>query len=258
MKREIMENTETVAEATQQNTTENAKAPTNVSAQFQYTADDLAKARSQEKEKVYPQIEKMREELAQLKKEKDEREAREAEKAQRRAAKEAEREAEKTAAQEKELKFKDLLKKKEEELNARIEHERLEREKALALLDQERKFQELDRYRRDRLDQEKDNIIPELLDLVTGNSQDEIEQSIAGLKERSARIFENVAQASQQTRKEMVGARITAPASGPLDNDLEQRSYSPEDLRNMSMADYVKNRSKLLGSSTNSGQGLFG
>lgn len=253
-----MENNENVAEATQQNTTSNASSSNSVASAFQYTADDLAKARAQEKEKVYPQIEKMRDELSQLKKEKDERAAREAEKAERRAAKDAEREAEKKAAQEQELTFKDLLKKKEEELNARIEHERLEREKALALLDQERKFQEIDRYRRDRMDQEKDNIIPELLDLVNGNSQDEIEQSIAGLKERSARIFDSVAQVSQQTRKEMVGARITAPASGPLDNDSEQRSYSPDDLRNMSMADYVKNRSKLLGSNTNSGQGLFG
>jgi hypothetical protein len=258
MKRETMENNENVAEATSQNTTSNASDSNSVAAAFQYTADDLAKARAQEKEKVYPQIEKMRDELAQLKKEKEERAAKEAEKAERRAAKDAEREAEKKAEQEKELTFKDLLKKKEEELNARIEHERLEREKALALLDQERRFQEIDRYRRDRMDQEKDNIIPELLDLVNGNSQDEIEQSIAGLKERSARIFDSVAQVSQQTRKEMVGARITAPASGPLDNDSEQRSYSPDDLRNMSMADYVKNRSKLLGSNTNSGQGLFG
>jgi hypothetical protein len=69
MKRETMENNENVAEATSQNTTSNASSSNSVAAAFQYTADDLAKARAQEKEKVYPQIEKMRDELAQLKKE---------------------------------------------------------------------------------------------------------------------------------------------------------------------------------------------
>ena len=37
-----------------------------------YTDDDLAKVRSQEKEKLYPQIESLKEELASIKKEKEE------------------------------------------------------------------------------------------------------------------------------------------------------------------------------------------
>ena len=60
-----------------------------------YSADDLAKAREQEKAKLYPQMEKMKEELAALKKAKEEEEARKQAKAAERAAKEAERIAEK-------------------------------------------------------------------------------------------------------------------------------------------------------------------
>jgi hypothetical protein len=224
-----------------------------------FTAEDISKARSQEKAKLYPQVEKLQEELAILKKERDDRAAVEAERAARRKERESERLAQQKAQEEEEMSFKTLLKNKEQEFETKLEQERLEREKAFALLEREREFQELSQYRQQRLEAERENIIPELIDLISGNSKDEIEQSIANLKERSAKIFENVAAASQQTRKEMVGTRATLPASGPLDNDSEQRSYSPTDISNMSLADYAKNRAKLLGNSGNNrGQGLFG
>jgi len=229
-----------------------------VTLQNQFTAEDIAKARAQEKAKLYPQVEKLQEELAALKKEREEREALEAERMAKRQAREAERAAEKKKQEESELEVRELLSKKEQEWAAKLEAERLEREKAFALLEREREFQELSAYRQQRLDQERDNIIPELIDLISGNSRDEIEQSIAGLKERSAKIFDSVAQVAQQSRKEMVGTRITVPASGPLDNDSDSRTLSPDDLKKMSMDEYAKNRAKLLGNSNNRGQGLFG
>lgn len=229
-----------------------------VQVQNQFTAEDIAKARAQEKAKLYPQVEKLQEELAILKKEREERAALEAERAAKRQAREAERAAERKKQEESELEVRDLLSKKEQEWAAKLEAERLEREKAFALLEREREFQELQQYRQQRLEQERDNIIPELIDLISGNSRDEIEQSIAGLKERSAKIFDSVAQVAQQSRKEMAGTRITSPASGPLDNDSDSRTFSPDDLKNMSLADYAKNRAKLLGNSNNRGQGLFG
>lgn len=256
------ENTEVVEETTEAPAMEafNEAAVEVQQAGPAFTAEDIAKARSQEKAKLYPQVEKLQEELAALKKEREEREAIEAERRAKRQEREAAREAEKKAQEEDEMSFKKLLKTKEQEFQAQLEQERLEREKAFALLEREREFQELQTYRQQRLEAERENIIPELIDLISGNNQDEIEQSIAGLKERSARIFDSVATASQQTRKEMQGARITSPASGPLDNDSEQRSYSPNDISNMSMADYAKNRAKLLGNGGNNrgGQGLFG
>jgi hypothetical protein len=218
----------------------------------------IQKARAQEKAKLYPQMEKLQEELSLLRKEREDRQAQEAERAAKRQAREAERAAEAKAKAEDEMSFKKLLKTKEEEWASKLESERLEREKAFALLEREREFQELQQYRQQRLESERDNIIPELIDLISGNSKDEIEQSILGLKERSAKIFDSVAQVAQQSRKEMVGTRVTAPASGPLDNDSEQNSYLPNDITKMSMADYAKNRAKLLGNSNNRGQGLFG
>lgn len=229
-----------------------------IAVQNQFTADDIAKARAQEKAKLYPQVEKLQEELAFLKKEREEREALEAERVAKRQARDSERAAERKKQEEAELEVRDLLAKKEQEWATKLDSERQEREKAFALLEREREFQELSAYRQQRLEAERDNIIPELVDLISGNSRDEIEQSIAGLKERSAKIFDSVAQVAQQSRKEMAGTRITSPASGPLDNDSDSRTYSPTDINNMSMADYAKNRAKLLGSGKNSGQGLFG
>ena len=221
-----------------------------------YTVDDLAKAREQEKSKLYPQLEKMREELSSLRKEKEEEAAR---RTQLEAAKQAEELSIQKAKEEEELSFKDLLKKKEQEFQSQLEAERLERERAFALLDQERKFQEVTNYRSSRVEQERDNIVPELIDLVDGNTADEIEQSIAMLKEKSARILSSAQQAMQSARQQMAGTRITNPAAGPLDNDSEQKTYSPDSIREMSLADYAKQRAKLLGTAaSNRGQGLFG
>ena len=243
---------DTAAEAAPETTLETPSMP------GQYTADDIARARAQEKEKLYPQLEKLKEELTLIKQREQEREAKEAERKAQRAQREAELAKKKKEEEEEQLELRDLLRRKEEELQAQIEAERAEREKALALLEQERRFQALMQYRQQRLEQERDNIIPELIDMISGNSEDEIEQSILALKEKSAKISESVSLAMQQTRKDMVGSRVTVPASGPLDNDSEQRSYSPTDISNMSMADYAKNRAKLLGNAGNNrGQGLF-
>ena len=221
-----------------------------------FTADDLAKVRAQEKAKLYPQMEKMAQELEALKKEREEAIAR-------KKAKQAEREAEKAEKQkrkeEKELSYKELLEKKEQEFQSALETERLERERAFALLQKEQELSQISAYRQQRVEQERDSIVPQLIDFVNGNSVEEIEQSIAVLKDKSAAIMQDVMQASQFAKQQMAGTRITAPASGPLDNDSESNISTPDSIRNMSLADYAKNRAKLIGDAANNrGQGLFG
>ena len=204
-------------------------------------------------------MEKMAEELAALKKKAEDAAAKEAEREAKRAAKEAEKAAKAKQQAEEELTVKELLAKKEQEFQAQLEAERLEREKAFALLAKEQQFTELMNYRQSRLEQERDAIVPELIDLIQGNSKDEIEQSIGLLKEKSASILASAQAAMQSAKQQMAGTRITVPASGPLDNDSESNSYSPDSLRDMTMADYAKNRAKLLGNAaSNRGQGLFG
>lgn len=254
------DNLEVAVEATETGSTEafNEAAAEASKPGAKYTTEDIAKARAQEKAKLYPQLEKTQEELAAVKKILEEQQAKEAERAAKRAERAAAVAEEKKKQEEDEMSFKTLLSTKEKEWKTQLETERLEREKAFALLEREREFQELSAYRQQRLEQERDAIIPELIDLISGNNKDEIEASISGLKERSSKIFESVAQVAQQSRKEMVGTRITSPASGPLDNNSDSLSLTPDSIANMSMADYAKNRQKLLGGSNNRGQGLFG
>jgi hypothetical protein len=217
-----------------------------------YTKEDLEKVREQEKSKLYPQIDGLKEEVALLKKEREDRVK--AEEAQRLAAEEAAKKK-----QEDDMDVRSLLEKKEREWEDRFNNERLERERTSALLDQERRFAELNDYRNHRVSEESESIMPELLDLVTGNTPEEIEQSIAGLKDRSVRILEAAQQSMQNARRDMVGSRVTVPPTGPMDTNLENQQFTAEQISAMSVTEFAKHRGKLLGQAANArGRGLFG
>lgn len=217
-----------------------------------YTEEDLAKVRSQEKEKLYPQIESLKEELNSIRKEKEEEVAR----------KEAEALALAEKAREEalsELDAKSYADARLAELQEQLERERQERERALALLEREKTFADLQAYRQEVLQQERDNIIPELVDLISGNTREEIQASVESLKERSARILESAQSAMQTARKEMTGTRATLPPAGPLETNSEQRPLTAEEIQSMSMNDYAKYRARLLSpTAQGKSRGLFG
>jgi hypothetical protein len=217
-----------------------------------YSEDDLKRVREQEKSKLYPQIDSLKEELNVLKKEREERLAEAALRA-------AEAEAEAKKKVEAEMDVRQLLEAKELEWAQKLEVERGERERAFTLLERERQYAELSEYRTRRLEDERDNIMPELVDLISGNTPEEIEQSITGLRERSSRILESAQSAMQNARKEMTGSRVTAPPSGPMDTNMEQNSFTAEQIAAMSVTEYAKYRGKLLGkSASDRGKGIFG
>lgn len=217
-----------------------------------YSEEDLRRVREQEKSKLYPQIDSLKEELNILKKEREERLA-EAEKLR------AEQETEARKKAEEDMDVRQLLVSKEKEWAERLEAETQERERAFKLLEREREYAEVTDYRNRRLQEERENVIPELLDLVSGNNAEEIEASIAGLKDRSSRILDSAQQAMQSARKEMTGSRVTAPASGPLDTNSDQQSFTADQIAAMSVTEYAKYRGKLLGqAATDRGKGIFG
>mgnify|MGYP006278950865 CR=1 FL=1 len=221
-----------------------------------YTEEDLAKVRSQEKEKLYPEIERLKDEVSLLKKEREE-------KAARKAAKEAEKLADKEAKskqkQFEELEAKDLIKLTADELREQLERERDERERAFALLERERQFADLSAFKQQVIEQERENIIPQLLGYIQGTTREEILASVDALKEQSASIMQDALGAAQNARKEMAGTRATLPASGPLDTNLESRQFSAQDIASMSVNDYAKVRDRLLGDAARGrSRGLLG
>jgi hypothetical protein len=218
-----------------------------------FTAESVEKAREQEKAKLYPQIDKMKEEISLLRKEKEEREAAE-------AAARAEADAEARRLAEQEMSARELIEAQRQDFAAQLELERAERERAFALLDQERHFQEVQAWKSDQIESAREDIMPELLDLVSGSTPDEISASIQNLKDRTTRILESAQQAMSSARRDMVGTRTTAPAAGPLDTNSDNKQFTPEDIKSMSMKDYQTHRSRLLGSTSAQGnnRGLFG
>lgn len=220
-----------------------------------FTEDDIQKVRQQEKDKLYKRLEdadlrvkSMEEQLSLL--------SAEREQALKQAEEKARAEAEALRQREmEELSAKDLLLKKEDEFTQRINQVEEEwrtkfneletqRQAQEALLEKERYLQSLESYRQRRLQEEQETIIPELRDLVSGNNEEEIENSIAILRDRSSAIIESIQQASQPTR--LKGAPVTAPPTGPLENQQEYQTMTAEDIRNMPMDQYVKMRERLL------------
>jgi len=198
------------------------------------------------------ETQKLKSELEEIKQQ------REAELAAKQAEKEAQ-DAEERLRLEADLDVRELLKKKETEWSEQLERERQERERAFALLEREKTFAEIQNFRQQRLEEEREAIIPELLDLVTGNTQDEINASINSLKDRSTRILESAQQAMQSARKEMTGSRVTAPPTGPLDINSEQRNFTADEISAMPMNEYAKYRQRLLSpKAQGQGSGLFG
>ena len=118
--------------------------------------------------------------------------------------------------------------------------------RSFALLEQERKFAELQAYRQQAIETNRDNIIPQLVDYIQGDTPEEINASIEGLVSRSNSILESAQNAMQQQRREMPGARVTAPGVGPLETNSEPRQFTAADIASMPMNEYAKIRGSIL------------
>lgn len=230
-----------------------------------FTEDEVAAIRRQEKDKLYEKLEKESSRVKALEEQlgviSQEREA---------ARKEAEERAHQEQEllrqrEEQELSAKELLSRRESEFNQKltqveqefmsrldqVEQQRLAQE---ALLEKERQIQTVESYRQRRLAEEQESIIPELRDLVSGNTAEEIDMSIATLRDRSSAIMQSIQQATQQSR--LRGAPVTAPPTGPMENQSEYQTLTAEDIRNMPMDQYMKMRERLLGA-TRGSRGRF-
>ena len=222
-----------------------------------FTEDEVENIRKQEKDKLYKRIEEaesrhksMEEQVSTL--------AQEREKAIREAQEIARKEEEIRRQREfEELSAKELLKRTEDEFNVKIQNVdaewqnrfaqiEAERQAQSALLEKERQLREVETYRQRRVHESQDEIIPELIDLVAGNTPEEIEASVEILRQRSAAIIESIQQATQPSR--VKGVSVTSPSVGPMETQTEYQTLNAEDIRNMTMDQYVKMRDRLLSS----------
>lgn len=228
-----------------------------------FTEAEVQKFRKDEKDKVYGELQQTQSELADIRKAQAERE-----KAEAAVAKQAAEDAK--AAREAEMDAKKLIESRDAEWNSRFEQSNkqwedrfaqinTEREQERALADKEREFHKFVGYRNERLQAERDNIAPELIDLVTGNTPDELEASITRLKEKSEQIAQSVQQYAQQTRAGQRGVSSASfPAVGPDTDNPAGKQITAEDIANMSIEQYAQFRQQHGIGGSQAGRGLFG
>lgn len=204
-----------------------------------YTEEDIERVRREEKDKLYGRIESMDSQLKDIQREREEREAA------LRAQQEAEAEARRREEEEK-MEVRDLLKRKEEEWAARLEELESRYETDRAVFEREKRFHELQQYQQARVAQESEFILPELRDLVRGNSEAEVDASIDEMKARTAAIMGQIEANIGQTRQQVRGAAPTAPPVGPLEQMTQYESLTPQDIASMDMETYRKHRERLL------------
>lgn len=224
-----------------------------------FTAEDLEKARREEKEKLYNRLNERDEalraaqaELESTRKAREEQEAAE-------AAARAKAEAEAKSKAEAEMSAKELLEARQREWEEKFNQLESERAREREVFAREQELAELQQYQAQRLSAEAENIAPELLDFAGGNSREEIDASIERLKAKSQQIVQSMTQAQVAARASMRGTSTTGFGTGPAEAHTGQRTFTADDIKNMPMAEYAKYRHQLVPAAIEAqrGKGLF-
>lgn len=228
-------------------------------AEPRFTAEDIQKARMEEKDKLYGKIQTIEEQnkkfLAEIEEQRAAREATQAEAVQ----KATEKAAAVQAKAEDEMTAKQLLTVKEKEWQGRFDALEAEREKEKVLREKEGQFNALQNFIQRRVTEESANIAPELIDYVNGNTPDEVEASIKLAVDKTNAIMTALQEAAIQQR---AGLRGTSPTgystTGPMDSIPGQKTYSLEELKNLPMSEYAAIRGQLGVNTAQSQRGLYG
>lgn len=201
------------------------------------------RVRQEEKNKLYPEIEQQKEALRLLTEERDARVAAEEEaqaalaEQQRLAA-----EAELTASE----RIENLLLEQRQTMDQRFQAIEQERDTERALREKENQFAQLSLYKETQLREHTDDIVPQLMDFVRGNTEAEIDASIQQVVQRSAEIAAEVQARQTQQFRSTAPPPTGAPVRDPLAGEGETRSLTPEDIRNMTMEEYQASRPQIL------------
>jgi len=201
----------------------------------------MEKARSDERAKLHSTIDGLRNNfktqeqlLAELKAEKDERDA---------AAKaEADRQAaEQKAAEEEKLTLKQLMERRDQENAQRFSELQAEIQRRDALLEKERELSALNVYRAQaiasarepRPEEQHYGIADEFIDLVRGSTPEEIDASIATMVAKTRSILEGVQQAQLNAQARMPGVSPNVGNFGPVETAGATRQFSAEEINAM-------------------------
>jgi hypothetical protein len=123
------------------------------------------------------------------------------------------------------------------EVDARLAQLQRESQEKDLLLTHERAVSELRDYIRGRVTAEGDNIMPDLADLIDGDSKEAVEVSIANMKAKSASILEGVRSVQTAQRAATPGASVTAGNIGFEDASGSTETLTAEQIRDLPLSD---------------------
>lgn len=243
-----------------------------------FTADQLEaarreaieQARKEERDKLYPQQNQTKEQLAAMQAEVAE--LRKAEAARQRERDKAAADAEKAkkAKEDAEKSAKDLLAEREQTWQQQLDQMRKDQDAKLAEIAQQRELDQammakeremaaLTIYVRDAIAANQDSIAPELVDLIGGNTKEEIDASVADMIARTAKIVEGMRQATLAHRAGMPGVSPSGGATAVVPGiDTGDTKLTPDDIKGMSMQEFAALRQKIGMSNAGGGRGIFG
>jgi hypothetical protein len=207
-----------------------------------FTPEEVEKIRQEERSRygtLSSQLDDLNQEIAKYRQADEERV-----KAEEKARRDTEKVEKKKAEEEMELR--DLIAKKDQEWEAKLEQERQDREKALALLEQERRHASLQNYLAQRMMESGELIAPQLRKLVGGNTEQEIDTKIQELVEITGSIVGDTQQYMAQVNAQRPTVGVTAPPIGPAETAATTRTLTPDDLKALTPEEYADQRESLL------------
>lgn len=254
-----------------------------------FTADDIARARQEEKDKLYGRIDTLTATINSLNEQvggltaEQQRQKAEAEQERERLAQEARRQEEgqldaQSLVDRARDEWQQTLAQKEQEWNSRFEAEAEQRRAAEALAQREREFGELRDYTLTQVEANKEKIAPQLLQWISGNSKEEVDAAIARAIETTDQIAAEMQQAiggqvpgqdpANQQFAAVPGAQPvppavpgTRPTGGPGNSDPAagfSQQLTAEQIANMPMDQFAKLRGQMGIGGQGNNRGLFG
>lgn len=236
----------------------------------QIRREALQKARTEEREKLHSQIDqsdaRFKEMQGEVKRLAD------AEQARAKEADDRAKEAEKArkAKDDAELSAKELVARQREEFNQQLEQARQDaaqqinkirqdQETQQAFWEREREMSALQLYIRDQVEAHREEIAPELLQFIDGDSKEAVDASIQRVVTTTAQIVDGMRQAQSAARRAMPGV---APSGGQsaitAGIDTGDQPLTADDIRKMPMKDFAALRDRTGMSGAGQGVGIFG